>query len=394
MKILVSILIFLIGYNSASQNRITPLSTNAEISVITIGPGPELYDSFGHTAVRVHDPRRGLDIVFNYGIFDFDTPNFYGKFAQGKLLYKLGVSPFDDFLSNYVAQERSVRSQKLQQSAKEKQALFSFLVENAKEENSKYLYDFLYDNCATRPANAINNIYAKGVFDNFQPEPEGLTHRQLIQNNVPWNSWGSFGMDIAIGSVTDRPVHKDAYLFLPKYLEEALSKAKSSNGNLAEPVEILYNPKTPNVYRENWITSPLIVFLLLGLLILYRTITDRKKNKGITVLDKTLLIITGVIGILLALLWFATEHAPTKWNYNLLWAFPFHLFAGFVLRKNQNKKWLYPYIKLALIMLALMVFHWIVGVQRFPLVLIPLLLAIAYRYNYTLREIKKTRTKK
>ena len=119
-------------------------------------------------------------------------------------------------------------------------------------------------------------------------------------------------MDIAIGSVTDRPVHKDAYLFLPKYLEEALSKAKSSNGNLAEPVEILYNPKTPNVYRENWITSPLIVFLLLGLLILYRTITDRKKNKGITVLDKTLLIITGVIGILLAPVSYTHLTLPTK----------------------------------------------------------------------------------
>ena len=391
MRILVFVFLFLIGYNAIGQNRIPTLSPNAEISVITIGPGPELYDSFGHTAVRVRDPRLGIDTVFNYGLFDFDTPNFYTKFAQGKLLYRLGFSPFDDFLANYIEQQRSVSSQKLVQSPQEKQALFVFLFENAKEENSKYLYDFLYDNCATRPANAINSVYTSDVFENFQPESQGLSHRQLIQKNVPWNSWGSFGMDIAIGSVTDRPVSNNAYLFLPEYFKDALASAKGAQGNLiVEPVQIIFNPTTPNVYKGNWITSPLVVFVLIALLIIYFTYTDRKKNRGITILDKTLLAVTGIIGILIALLWFATEHAPTKWNYNLLWAFPFHLLAAFTLRKTANKKWLYPYMKLALILLVLLAFHWTVGVQSYPLVLIPLLLAIAYRYIYILGVLKKT----
>jgi len=390
MRILVFVFLFLIGSHSIGQNRIPILSQNAEISVITIGPGPELYDSFGHTAVRVRDPKLGIDTVFNYGLFDFDTPNFYTKFARGKLLYRLGFGPFDDFLANYIAQQRSVSSQKLIQSTQEKQALFVFLFNNAKEENSKYLYDFLYDNCATRPANAINSVYTSDVFANFQPDLDGLTHRQLIQNNVPWNSWGSFGMDIAIGSVTDRPVSNHAYLFLPEYFQDGLATAKGPQGKLAETSQILFNPKTPNVYTGNWITSPLLVFVLLALLIIYFTYTDHKKNNGITLLDKTLLAITGILGILIALLWFATAHAPTKWNYNILWAFPFHVLAAFALRKTVNKKWLYPYMKLALILLVLLAFHWIVGVQSYPIVLIPLLVAIAYRYIYILGVLRKT----
>jgi hypothetical protein len=390
MRILIFFFLFLVGHNSTGQNRIPTLSQNAEISVITIGPGPELYDSFGHTAVRIRDVQIGLDRVFNYGLFDFDTPNFYTKFAQGKLLYRLDHSPFDDFLANYIAQKRSVTSQKLVQTLEEKQALFVFLFENAKEENSRYLYDFLYDNCATRPANAINSIYESDVFSNFKPEPQGLTHRQLIQKNVPWNTWGSFGMDIAIGSVTDRPVSNEAYLFLPEYFKNALITAKGTQGNLAEAAQIIFNPTTPNVYRGTWITSPLVVFMLLTALLAYFTYTDRKNKKGITLLDKTLLTATGVIGILIALLWFATEHAPTKWNYNLLWAFPFHLLAAFSIRKNGNKKWLFPYMKLAIILLVLLGFHWIVGVQAYPMILLPFLLAIAYRYVYILGELRKT----
>ena len=100
--------------------------------------------------------------------------------------------------------------------------------------------------------------------------------------------------------------------------------------------------------------------------------------------------ITGFIGILLALLWFATDHPPTKWNYNILWAFPFHLIAAFTIKRSANKKWLYPYIKLSLILLVLLIFHWIVGVQGYPITLAPLLIALGVRYSYLIGALKKT----
>lgn len=390
MRILVSLVLFLISSFVLAQNRVPTLSPNGEISVLTIGQGPELYDSFGHTAVRVRDAQKGIDIVFNYGLFDFDTPNFYTKFAQGKLLYRLGFKPFDDFLAGYIKQQRIVTTQKLVQSQAEKQALFNFLLENAKPENSRYLYDFLYDNCATRPVNAINSVYPTDIFKGFSPKNKGLTHRQLIQKNVPWNTWGSFGMDIAIGSITDRPISNREYLFLPEYTQEALSIAQGTNGLLATPIQVLYQPEESNSYKESVIFSPLVIFSFIAILIIMVTYNDNKHNKGIKRLDKVLLLITGIIGAVLALLWFATDHYSTKWNYNLLWAFPFHVLAAFSLRKNSNKKWLYPYLKLSLILLILIAFHWVIGVQEYPLVLLPLLIAIAVRLLYLLREVKKT----
>lgn len=390
MKLYSLLFFLLIGFCLQAQNTIPPLSQEAEISLLTIGQGPELYDSFGHTAVRVRDSKQGIDIVFNYGVFDFDTPNFYLKFAQGKLLYKLKISPFDNFLQNYIAQERKVTSQKLLQTAQERQELFNFLYENAKEENSKYLYDFLYDNCATRPANAINGIYKEDIFANYVPEIKGLTHRQLIQKNVPWNTWGSFGMDIAIGSVTDRPITNKEYLFLPEYTMKALFMATIDGKPLATPTKTMYEPVIDNSYKENVITSPLVVFGLLSLLVFYLTYRDQKNNAGITYVDKTILGITGIIGILLALLWFATDHSPTKWNYNVLWAFPFHILAAISLKKVANKKWLYPYMKLAIILLVLLGFHWVIGVQSYPIVILPLLIAIAWRYLYILKHLKNS----
>ena len=110
MKFYSTILLLIFSFCALAQNRVPTLSQQAEISVLTIGSGPELYDSFGHTAVRVKDVPQGIDVVFNYGLFDFDTPNFYTKFAQGKLLYRLGISHFDKFLQNYIAQQRRVTS--------------------------------------------------------------------------------------------------------------------------------------------------------------------------------------------------------------------------------------------------------------------------------------------
>lgn len=393
MRILVLVITIAIGLNAIGQNRIPSLSSQAEISILTIGKGPQLYDSFGHTAVRVSDPSNGIDIVFNYGLFDFDTPNFYSKFARGKLLYRLGITPFDKFLKGYKAQQRSIEQQILLQTPQEKKELFEFLVINAQEGNDKYLYDFLFDNCATRPANAIDGIYKEDIFKSFIPSPEGLSHRQLIQRNVPWNTWGSFGMDIAIGAVTDRKIDHKAYLFLPEYTKQALDEVlivrDQKSSKLTAPIVPLYIPEEENTYGESFATSPLIVFGLLSVLILWVTYRDYKKESYTILLDKVLLSLLGVIGVLLALLWFATEHSTTKWNYNLLWAFPFHIIAAISLSRSKNKKWLYPYFKLSLILLALMCFHWIVGVQQFPFILLPFCVAIAIRYIWILKSLKK-----
>ncbi|GGG27833.1 hypothetical protein GCM10011344_30820 [Dokdonia pacifica] len=389
------ILVCVFTTNIHAQNQFIRLSENAEISLITIGPGPELYDSFGHTAIRVHDDATNIDWVFNYGRFNFNTPNFYLKFARGKLLYTLWVTPYDDFIEDYVYQRRWVKEQVLSLNTQEKKQFFDFLKNNARDENREYLYDFFFDNCATRPVDGLEKVMGKQLHIDYSSFPEGYTHRDLIRHNVHWNTWGMLGMDVAIGSVTDRLATKKEYAFLPDYTMEAFTNSVITDGTTKRPLvlktEALHIPEEENTYKESFMISPIVIIGLIALLLIYKTYKDYKNDNPLGLVDTILLFCTGLIGILLVLLWFGTEHSTTKWNYDLLWAFPFHMIASFVIRKVSPPKWIYPYMKLSIILLALLCFHWIVGVQRFAYALIPLYIALVIRYLYILKVIKKNR---
>ena len=52
-------------------------------SLITCDAGEDIYTIWGHTAIRVVDSMNQTDIVYNYGSFDFNTPNFIAKFVKG-----------------------------------------------------------------------------------------------------------------------------------------------------------------------------------------------------------------------------------------------------------------------------------------------------------------------
>ena len=207
------------------QAQYVPLSEAAKVSILTMGPGDNLYDKFGHSAFRIEDPTRGFDAVYNYGVYDFDTPNFYTKFAQGKLLYKLEGVNSQPFIDHYIAQNRWIKQQELDLSYSEKQELFTFLNNNLKPENKYYKYDFFYDNCATKIRDVLVNVLGDDIIYTADFTSEDKTFRELIQQNVHWNTWGSVGMDVAIGAVTDKKATTWQYQFLPDYVFLATATA-------------------------------------------------------------------------------------------------------------------------------------------------------------------------
>lgn len=393
MKNTLFLLLTLLVFSVYGQQRVTTLSNDAEISLITIGPGELLNDSFGHNAVRILDSKRKLDIVFNYGRFDFDTPNFYLKFARGKLLYEVGIDTYRNFEYGYKLQQRWIKSQTLNLTQDQKQDVFNFLTTNAKEENKYYKYDFFYDNCSTRPFEIIKD--KTKVIMNYDHQEPGLSHRDLIHQYISWNTWGSLGIDVALGSVIDRPATAEEYLFLPHELMYAFEKAqfKTPEGiqPLAQQTETIFKPEVEHSYKSIFFLSPFFILGVLAIVILHKTYKDVTSNKPLGWLDSSLLLVTGILGILVAFLWFGTDHSATIWNYNLLWAFPFHILAAFAVTKTQPARWVYPYMKLAVIMMSLLFFHWIVGVQRYAIALLPLLIAITARYVFILKKIKATR---
>lgn len=332
-----------------------------------------------------------MDVVFNYGVYDFETPNFYTKFAQGKLLYELNVTYFQPFYENYVAQNRWVKEQILNLNQEEKQAISDFLWENVLPENKKYKYDFFYDNCATKIRDVIQEVLGGNLEYTDDYIQEELTFRQLIQKNLQANTWGSLGIDIALGAVIDRKASAMEHQFLPEYVFEGASHALIHRGGKTEPLvkdtKILFenNPISP---QNNFLTSPLFVLGLLGILMIFVTYRDYQRRSRTRFLDTAIFLISGLLGVLLLLLWGATDHTATANNYNLLWAFPISILMLVVIARKNPSPSVGRYIFLLILLLGLLTIHWFTGVQVFAIGLIPILIALAVRYIYLYWYIK------
>ncbi|MCF7568979.1 DUF4105 domain-containing protein [Sabulilitoribacter arenilitoris] len=366
------------------------LSNEAEISVLTIGAGTSLNDAFGHNAFRIKDPSNNLDKTFDYGRFDFEAPNFYLNFARGKLNYSLGTSNYYDFLSFYIRQNRAVKEQSLNLTQSEKQKLYNFLVNNYKPENRDYLYEFFFDNCATKIKDVTNIALNNTITFNEPKDFKQETFRTLIHNNLNKNTWGSLGIDVALGSVIDRKATPEQHMFLPENICVFFENATIKNNSkpLVKKSKVLFTQK--NAFKaSNFLSSPLFIFGVAGLLILFITYKDHKNKKQSKWLDVFLFGITGIIGMFILLLWFATDHTGTHQNYNLLWAFALNIFMIPLLLKKTTHQWFIKYLKLLVILLCLMSLHWLIGVQVFAIGLIPLLIALFVRYIYLIKFFNK-----
>lgn len=375
-----------------SFSQVPLLKENTEISIITIGPGQLLNDSFGHNGFRVKND--DLDAVYDYGRYNFEDPNFYTNFAKGKLKYLMGASNTKDIFAYYKKQNRTIKEQVLNLNQEQKAALLNYLANNYKPENRAYLYDFFYDNCATKMRDVSESVL-KGAIEYKTPKIyKRETFRTLIQNNLHWNSWGSFGIDIALGSVIDRTAQPREYMFLPENIFQFFKEAsfKNSGESLVKEIKII-NTQDSVFEKENFFISPVFILSLLSIYILYITYNDRKKNTRSKWLDGILFSVTGIIGVLLLLLWFATDHAATAQNYNLLWACPISVIALFQVFKNTPKRWFIGYLKLLIILFCLMVMHWFIGVQVFAFGLIPILIALFVRYLYLIQFFSANNSK-
>ena len=212
------------------------LSPQAEISMITAGPGSALYEAFGHSTIRVKDVRLGIDMAYNYGIFDFDAPNFYLNFTKGKLLYKVLKYPFHYFVRSYHEEKRWVKEQVLNLSQEEKQLFFDFLEKNCLPENASYLYDPFFDNCATKLRDITQQVLEDKVEFYSDHLTEKLSIRTLMNREFHWNSWGSFGINFALGSQLDKVASPLEYMYLPDYVHKAFQNATITKNKITTPL--------------------------------------------------------------------------------------------------------------------------------------------------------------
>lgn len=356
------------------------LSPMAEVSILTCSPGEELYSVFGHSAIRVSDPMNNIDYVYNYGTFDFGTPNFYIKFARGKLDYMLSVELFKDFRQEYIEEKRSIWEQVLDISHQEKQQLFLLLETNATQENRFYRYDFFFENCATR----IRDIVQKALNNKIKfadlKEKKKLSFRDLIVPYMIYQKWSDFGINVLLGLPTDREMRSDQYMFMPDQLQKGFQKAKyrNSNKSLVKANNIIYDAKTPIADTTAPVT-PNMVFWGLFAITVIGSILLWKKNPVRYWIDFSLFSIFGLLGVLILLMWVATDHKATAWNMNILWALPSHLFFAFILLKKNKPRFMnFYFLGISLLMLILVLSYKALP-QWLNISTIPIMLTISVR---------------
>ena len=361
-------------------------SSRIKISLLTCTPGEELYSTFGHSALRVIDSNSVTDHVYNFGTFNFDDAGFYLKFVRGHLRYYVNVEEFQDFKFGYIAENRGITEQDLNFTAAEKIIIHRALIENKKEENKFYMYDFFFDNCTTR----LRDILVKY----HQPKPllpavmpTTYTFRNAIHQYLDGNNmlWSKFGIDILLGAPTDAVMTISQQQFLPENLMKAVDSTKntelvSSSKNLCVLSEsnIKKSFFTPFVL----FASVLLVFVLLSLF------KDTITQNILKLLDSFLFFSVGLLGLLLVFMWVGTAHIMTKNNYNLLWAWPMHIvYAFFVHKSSRGVK---TYSMLLCIFLVLLLCSWFFLAQKMNNALLPLIVLMIWRAASSIQTKQKT----
>ena len=362
-----------------------------EVSLLTADPGTELYSSFGHSAIRLREiGPDGRDLVFNFGTFDFDTPNFYGKFATGKLNYMLSVVNYDRFLVEYDHYKRGLREQVLDLNQEQKDFLLQHLDAQYAPERRFYKYDFFYNNCATKIRDAFDiAIGEQLVWSDTLAEEK--TFRNLIDEFVLPLPWADFGIDLALGAVIDRPATELEKQFLPTYMEQAFANATIVENGVSRPLVkqsrvLLEYPKEAT---QQSLLNPTAIFWFLVVLFAALTLYGFKKGKLLKGLDIAFFGILGILGVVVAFLWFFTDHSATLWNWNILWAFPGHLVLVWGLVARPNANWISSYLLSVMAATVMTLLFWMFGVQSFSPALVPILLILLLRANFLFYNRKK-----
>lgn len=348
---------------------------STDVYMITCAPGNESYSIYGHTALRIAIRGSDFDMVYNWGIFDFSTPNFVYRFAKGRLDYMLGAYSYSRFLQEYISEGRSVWSQKLNLTTEEKERLFLLINENLRPENIKYRYDFFYDNCATR----VRDIIAASADDTviFPVNEKSFSFRQLIDPYQKVLPWLDLGADMLLGLPADKKASVAEEMFLPILLRDNFTETVIVHDGreepLAEPLETVVNIPTIQTRNKAWVPQTLF-WLLFAFVVLVTFVFKRPRLEK--VIDYILYFIFSVVALLLIFTNIFSEHDAL--HLNLLFLGINVLIAALFVMMIAGKK----SVKLSRLTLTLSLLWFPVAIiagQGINPALIPLVLTIMVR---------------
>ncbi len=384
-KYLIVGLLILLNSNNYIKSQIP---YDSEISILTCSSGEELYSLFGHTAIRVKNESQNIDYVFNYGTFNFNTPNFYLKFMRGQLDYILSVTTFERFIYEYKYDQRSVIEQKIDTDEKQRKQIIDALITNSLPENKAYRYHFFYDNCATRVRDIIDdNLDIEITFNQLPDSLKNFTYRDAIGIYLHNKDWTKFGLDLILGQPTDDKLDEQTIQFLPDFLLNQFETATVNDNTtiISETESLLQFSKTtqPNKIK------PIQIMLLILIIIVAATYYEQKQKKELKIINFLLLLPPVIISFLIIFLWFFTSHSVTGPNWHILWANPF-LIIYLIPSIQKYKTGRYIMVILFLLILTLPITNIFIK-QEISYILLPYWLSMAIRMSpITYKKIKNS----
>lgn len=336
--------------------RDTTGNNQLRISLITCTGGNELYSIFGHSALRVIDYEKGQDLIFNFGLFDFGTPNFYLKFMQGKLKYMLGVQYTEDFMEQYRTEGRGVEEQVLNLTPDQKLEILERLFYLYEPQNRYYLYSFLFKNCTTE---------LRDLLKERTQFPEGISShsfREMINSSVKDMKWTKAGINLLLGSNLDKEISSFEGMFLPDSLFTGLAlSSREGVPFVTETITLAPREDRSAVEKTPLLLSPEFLFALILLVVLLSLFLPR-----LGFADNIVLWVNALFGIVLPVIILMSDHVELQNNYNLLWCNPLY-FALLLAKFFRFRKSALVLTAAALISLAAMTVVWITGLQGFEL---------------------------
>lgn len=350
------------------------LSDKAEISVLSYDPVNEIYTVFGHSSIRVYDPERQINTVFNYGMFDYAAPNFTLNFIKGKLNYELGVQDYNQVVAYSDYRNQSLYEQVLDLDSLQKQNVYLYLRNNYKPENRGYLYDFFYDNCATRIRDILDSTMTTQLTYDKSAVQKDISFRGLLQEFTQISPWLEFGIDLILGLPTDEIATFENQMFLPEYLNKSLAAGTVRNSDTTKALVKITRTLhiADEVEETSSLFTPTFVFwLIFGITFLLNIVI--KKERLTNIWNGEFIFITGLAGIVMLSVWLGTDHEPTRNNLNVLWAFPLNIIAAFWIWRKRTK---INYFRIITGLNALLLITFPVFPQEFAIQIIPILLTL------------------
>lgn len=314
---------------------------SVRVSLLTCSPGMLVYEHYGHTAIRVENFTRNSDVVFNYGMFDFNSPNFIWRFVLGKTDYFLGVQNFSGFRREYESRGSFIVQQKLNISESEAREIVAALVENSLPGNRVYRYNFLYNNCTTMARDQVEKNNRGYIV--YPGHTELRSFRSIIREHNGFQPWAQFGIDLCLGSEADRLQEGRNQMFAPLVLMAMVDSAivvdslGAERSLVEERIEIVSGNGLPSmVYNRLYPLQTAVIALLLTLLICG---TEWYRGKVFWYFDLVVFGLQGLVGLVITFLFLFSEHPAVGSNFLVICLNPIPLFLlPFIIKKLKRRK--------------------------------------------------------